>query len=950
MPESKARTAGRTARRRFDATDAIAGRSALVFAALLLTACALAMLAWGSPAGAMPASERVFTLKQPDGGGFAARQYGDEWNHGYETKSGYTVVQAPRSGEWVYATLEGGDLEPSGRVAGEDAPPAGAEKHLRADVEEPKVDYPAPDLSRSSVGAAGEGGMEALGNTGDHNSLVLLARFTDQASSTTPEQWNSKFFGPTNSVRDYYQEASYGKLNVNAAAESSGTANDGVVGWLSMPYAHPDTANPNKTPDIRPSVKLTADALKASDPYVNYRSYDDDGNGVLSSKELHVTVVAAGQEGSCCNDLGKSVWGHMAAVNDDQVPTLDGVRVGGPGPHNGYTQFGEMHGQNQASIGIMVHELGHDLGLPDLYDIDYSSVGVGSWSVMGYGSWGSLPGQQYGSLPPLPDAWSRSYEGWLTPVRVEGDVTVPQATTSGTVYQMLHNPAGVDWLGSTRSGTGEYFLVENRQKVGYDASLPGCGLLVWHIDETRDPISESNTDETRRMVDLEAADGRDDDGEAGDSFVGGAGTATFDGSTDPSSALYGGAPSGASMNTTGGCSENMSASIVDPRSEEAVGGDAFASAPALTLTHNGVSAGGNNATATKEAGEPNHANNAGGKSLWYRWTAPENGRLNLNTRGSKTASGTMLDTTLGIYTGSSVNALSPVVPGNDNEQSEFSRDDLTTSGLGPVPVTGGTTYRVAVDGRRNASGVVASGNVSLNLSFEPMSDPFDPTARITSPAENSEIEGANAVFSANVTDNVGVDRVEFYVDYDLVGTDTTGEGADGDGYSVEWDASVASSGWHYFDVVAYDVSGHRTETGVRAYVDNRVAVPPTVLSSAPTPGKTVARKSSVKVNFSEMMDLGTLNRYGVKLVREGTTTPISATVSSSADRKSVMLNPYGNTKKLLSARASYRVLLSTDDVGGLRDADDGELLQGGGPYAPSADGKTVSFGFKTGSK
>ena len=293
-------------------------------------------------------------------------------------------------------------------------------------------------------------------------------------------------------------------------------------------------------------------------------------------------------------------------------------------------------------------------------------------------------------------------------------------------------------------------------------------------------------------------------------------------------------------------------------------------------------------------------------------------------------------------------SLTPVVPGNDNETGVYGGNELTTSILRSVPVTGGTTYRVAVDGRRNASGVVASGNVSLNLSFEPMSDPFDPTARITSPAENSEIEGANAVFSANVTDNVGVDRVEFYVDYDLVGTHTTGEGADGDGYSVEWDASVASSGWHYFDVVAYDVSGHRTETGVRAYVDNRVAVPPTVLSSAPAPGKTVARKSSVKVNFSEMMDLGTLNRYGVKLVREGTTTSISATVTYSGDFESVTLNPYGNTKKLLSARASYRVLLSTDDVDGLRDADDGELLQGGGLYAASADGKTVSFVFKTG--
>ena len=454
---------------------------------------------------------------------------------------------------------------------------------------------------------------------------------------------------------------------------------------------------------------------------------------------------------------------------------------------------------------------------------------------------------------------------------------------------------------------------------------------------------------TRRLVDLEAADGFDDyDYEKGDPFVGDAGTATFDGFTDPSSALYGGAPSGASMTTTGGCSQGMSACIVDPPAVEATGSDSFAAAPELTLTHNGVSAGGSNATGTKEAGEPTHANNTGGKSLWYKWTAPENGRLTLNTRGSKTASGAMLDTTLGLYTGSGVNGLSPVVPGNNDEKDEWGWDVMTTSMLRSVPVTEGTAYRIAVDGRNN-SGDVATGDISLNLSFAPMSEPFAPTVEIASPADNSEIEGANVAFSADVTDNVGVERVAFYVDYEKFGTDTT---ADGNGYSVAWDSTLVESGWHSFYVVAYDVSGHEAKTEVRrAYVDNSVTVPTTVLSSNPPPNKVgVSRKFNVKVNFSETMDLGTLNRYGVKLVREGTTTLISATVVSSADRKSVTLNPYANTTKILSVRASYRLLLSRDAVVGLRDVDDGELLRGGSLYAMSADGKTASFVFKTGGK
>src|SRR3712207_7293034 len=57
----------------------------------------------------------------------------------------------------------------------------------------------------------------------------------------------------------------------------------------------------------------------------------------------------------------------------------------------------------------------------------------------------------------------------------------------------------------------EYFLVENRQHVGYDAALPGCGLLVWHIDETRTSSNSANADEKLKLVDLEEADGRSEE-------------------------------------------------------------------------------------------------------------------------------------------------------------------------------------------------------------------------------------------------------------------------------------------------------------------------------------------------------------------------------------------------------------------------------------------------------
>ena len=105
------------------------------------------------------------------------------------------------------------------------------------------------------------------------------------------------------------------------------------------------------------------------------------------------------------------------------------------------------------------------------------------------------------------------------------------------VYLLLDNPNGPsDWGG----GEGEYFLIENRQKIGYDAGLPGHGLIIWHIDESR----KSNSDENHKLVDLEAADGRTDMdqninyGDAGDPFPGITNNREFGKTTNPNSNLY----------------------------------------------------------------------------------------------------------------------------------------------------------------------------------------------------------------------------------------------------------------------------------------------------------------------------------------------------------------------------------------------------------------------------
>ena len=115
-------------------------------------------------------------------------------------------------------------------------------------------------------------------------------------------------------------------------------------------------------------------------------------------------------------------------------------------------------------------------------------------------------------------------------------------------------------------------------------------------------------------------------------------------------------------------------------------------------------------SATRESGEPAHAGQTAAKSLWWKWTAVGNGRLQVNTKGSS------FDTVLAVYTGASLTALTPVTS-NDNVATsvKYSQVDFTT--------TRGTTYYFAVDGNSGASGQVILNGTGTSLAG-PSNDNF----------------------------------------------------------------------------------------------------------------------------------------------------------------------------------------------------------------------------------
>jgi hypothetical protein len=151
-------------------------------------------------------------------------------------------------------------------------------------------------------------------------------------------------------------------------------------------------------------------------------------------------------------------------------------------------------------------------------------------------------------------------------------------------------------------------------------------------------------------------------------------------------------------------SEDVASGAVDLLLTQAQTGpanDAFSAAIPL-IGSTASRAGDSSAEATKEPGEPNHAGNPGGASVWYRWTAPESGPVTVHTAGSD------FDTLLAVYTGSAVSSLVPVAANDDdvNSGDRTSRVDFVA--------TAGQTFRIAVDGF-NGGGGGARGRVAIGI-------------------------------------------------------------------------------------------------------------------------------------------------------------------------------------------------------------------------------------------
>ena len=382
---------------------------------------------------------------------------------------------------------------------------------------------------------------------GTEKLLAIMVDFSDRPATVTNLTVfdNLLFALPVagrGSVRDYFNDVSYGQVTLVTVNLPSTT------GWQRAPQTMAYYANGQWGWGAYPqnAGRMVEQVIPLVDPLVDFSQYDNDGDLLVDS--LLVIHTGTGAEFSLNpNDI----WSHASsiALMGGSPPFLDGVVLDNYVTVPEYWDPGLVTPNlTDMTIGVICHEIAHGLwGLPDLWDLDGSSWGIGQWGLMAAGDWNGpakwnpFTGQWVasGSSPAWPDPFSRVVAGfdsyWTLFGSLDGVTMPPVETTPNGILRLKASPLRAQ----------EYFFLENRQQIvgSYDEWLPGSGLLIWHIDEAFWSIyggPNNNTEctniphcqgpcaaaGTHYMVALEQADGLDNLefaanwGDPGDPFPG----------------------------------------------------------------------------------------------------------------------------------------------------------------------------------------------------------------------------------------------------------------------------------------------------------------------------------------------------------------------------------------------------------------------------------------------
>jgi len=352
---------------------------------------------------------------------------------------------------------------------------------------------------------------------GTYRMPVILGLFSDSPDSIRYQLDTVQaayFTDAPGTITDFYDEISGGR------AELLGDVMDWTRASLTRVQA---TGGDSGLKSGQTGAFITGLVARLND--VDWGLYDNDGpDGMPNSGDddgyVDVLAVIQPTPGAECGGIEQDnrIWSHRWSLRASAGSTFVTAIPASGGDFIRIDDYVVQpvfacNGSDLSPIGVFAHELGHAFGLPDLYDTQSSGGkhgGAGNWELMASGSYG-CDGRSAES-PCHMAAWSKSVLGWADITTVPPDTDLAElilepVETGGTIYR-------VDAI----DGSGEYFLLENRQRLGFDQHLYAEGLLVWQIDP--DWISQrwrSNrvNGDAHMGVWLRQADGFDELGQPG---------------------------------------------------------------------------------------------------------------------------------------------------------------------------------------------------------------------------------------------------------------------------------------------------------------------------------------------------------------------------------------------------------------------------------------------------
>ena len=395
------------------------------------------------------------TITLTDGTRVRAELKGDEFVNFWQTEDGRKFVRNGSTSRYVPADIEALKAK-------------AAERREAVKLGSSRQNAPARTMCTRAGSAY----------TGEKKGLVILVEFPDmQFTAGSRELYgqiiNGRNYSDTGlgfigSVRDYFNDQSQRVFDLTFD----------IAGPVMMPegYAAYGGDTPYQDANIAAMLRY---ALNAVDDEVDYTRYDWDGDGQVEQ----VFFIYAGL-GQANGGDDNTIWPHKSAVTNEAGTgyiVLDGVRI------FDYACSCELQpvygvqgnqvvitGTHIDGIGTICHEYSHCLGLPDLYDTDYSGgYGMDSWDLMSSGSYNGN-----GFYPACYTGAERMWIGWEQPVELTADteITGMKSIEDGGGSYIIRHDVNPD----------EFYILENRQRSGrWDAGLPGEGLLITHVDYSR---------------------------------------------------------------------------------------------------------------------------------------------------------------------------------------------------------------------------------------------------------------------------------------------------------------------------------------------------------------------------------------------------------------------------------------------------------------------------------